>query len=101
MLLRRDALGWVRLAGVSSGGGGAAQSAVRDFGSAGRQRVGGLEGPGPRMDLQYFQLRAQVFKVYRQALRLTRDAPADARGAYPRPRPNLRFFWVLLLSAPS
>lgn len=86
-LLRRDALGWIRLAGVSSGGSGAAQIGVRDFSSAGRQRVGAAEGPGPRMDLQYFQLRAQVFKVYRQALRLTRDAPADARGAFPAHTP--------------
>ncbi|KAI4336734.1 hypothetical protein L6164_015225 [Bauhinia variegata] len=31
------------------------------------------------MDLQDFLLRARVLKLYRQALRTTRRAPADAR----------------------
>ncbi|XP_050366086.1 uncharacterized protein LOC126784653 [Argentina anserina] len=31
-------------------------------------------------DLQDFLLRARVFKLYRQALRVTRRAPVEARG---------------------
>lgn len=65
-------------------GGGRTYSGVRGFSSGeGRART----EEGPMMDLQYFQLRAQVFKAYRQALRLTRNAPADAKGAIHPPAP--------------
>ncbi|CAB4265512.1 unnamed protein product [Prunus armeniaca] len=33
------------------------------------------------LDLQDFLLRARVLKLYRQALRITRRAPVDARGS--------------------
>ncbi|ONI32299.1 hypothetical protein PRUPE_1G359500 [Prunus persica] len=32
------------------------------------------------LDLQDFLLRARVLKLYRQALRITRRSPVDARG---------------------
>lgn len=43
------------------------------------------------LDLQDFLLRARVLKLYRQALRITRRAPVDARGQFLLASNNLLF----------